>query len=142
MRRSHIILLVFVLGVGMALYQIKYRVMHLEEQLSDINQHIITEQESLHVLHAELSYATRPEYIARMSARHLAISPIQTAQVRQLADYVPNAQVIPLMRQARLQQERTFNLALDAQAVSQDEVDRISDVPADVMPAALTREAE
>ena len=111
MRHSHFIMLCLAVLTGVMLYQIKYKVMHLEEHLSEINRQIIAERESIHVLHAEISYMSRPDYISRLSEKHLNIAAVRPDQVHQLADYVKTADVIPLFRNDREKSRKNYQLA-------------------------------
>ena len=89
MRRSLLLLLVFCIVYGLGIYQLKYRVAHLESKLSDVQRDLIAEKESIHILGAEMSYIGRPDHIAKLSERYLSLSPIKVNQIYQLADIMP-----------------------------------------------------
>ncbi len=58
-------------AVGFGLFQVKYKVQTLEEDLKRLNAAITTEQEQLHVLNAEWAHLNRPDRLEKLSARHL-----------------------------------------------------------------------
>ncbi len=89
MRRSLLLLLIVSAVYGTGIYHLKYRVAHLESRLGNVQRDIIAEKESIHVLSAEISYITRPDHIAKMSDKYLQLSPVQVAQIYQLADVMP-----------------------------------------------------
>ncbi len=89
MRRSLILLLIVSAAYGLGIYQLKYRVAHLESNLQKVQREVIAENESIHILSAEISYVTRPDQIAKLSEKHLQLSPIKVAQIYQLADVMP-----------------------------------------------------
>lgn len=80
-RISLVIWLIVVGGVAFGLYQVKYEVQHMEEELSQVRQEIERERNALHVLEAEWSYLNRPQYLARMARKHLQMAPAEPRQV-------------------------------------------------------------
>jgi hypothetical protein len=89
MRRSLPLLLLCAALYGAVVYNLKFEVGQLESKLSATQRQLIAEKESIHILRAELAYITRPEQIAKLSGRHLELSPIQVTQIYELADVVP-----------------------------------------------------
>ncbi len=89
MRRSLLLLLIFCIVYGVGIYQLKYRVAHLESKLGDVQRDLIAEKESIHILDAEMSYISRPEHIAKLSEKYLPLSPVKVNQIYQLADIMP-----------------------------------------------------
>ena len=71
---------------GIGLFQVKYRVQSLEQDLGQINRQILRDQEAIHVLGAEWSLLNEPARIADMSRRHLELTPFTAAQLAQFAD--------------------------------------------------------
>ncbi len=59
--------------VGFGLFQVKYKVQTLEDDLRRLNAAITAEQEQLHVLSAEWAYLNRPARLQDLSARHLPL---------------------------------------------------------------------
>lgn len=90
MRRSLLLLLIVCSVYGWGVYQLKYRVVHLESTLNGVKRQMIAEKESIHILRAEISYVTRPEQVAKLSAKYLDLSPINVAQIYALSDVAPN----------------------------------------------------
>ena len=74
--------LVLTVAVSYGIYEIKYDVIELEQELGRLNQELIAEREAVKVLKAEWSYLNRPERLERLAARYLELGP---APVRGLA---------------------------------------------------------
>jgi len=75
--------------VGFGLFQVKYKVQALEDDLRRLNAAITTEQEQLHVLSAEWAYLNRPARLQELSARHLPLRQPNVDQIRAL-DALPH----------------------------------------------------
>ena len=71
---------------GVGLFQVKYRVQSLEQDLGQINRQILRDQEAIHVLGAEWSLLNEPARIADMSRRHLELTPFTAAQLAHFSD--------------------------------------------------------
>ena len=71
---------------GVGLFQVKYRVQSLEQNLGQINRQILGDQEAIHVLGAEWSLLNEPARIADMSRRHLELTPFTAAQLADFSD--------------------------------------------------------
>jgi hypothetical protein len=71
---------------GVGLFQVKYRVQSLEQDLAQINRQILGDQEAIHVLGAEWSLLNEPARIADMSRRHLELTPFTAAQLAHFSD--------------------------------------------------------
>jgi len=67
--------------VAIALFFITYRVKHLEEELTSLNQEAVSQEEAIHVLKAEWSYVNRPERLAELAGRYLELKPVAAAQL-------------------------------------------------------------
>ncbi len=77
---------VIVIGaMAFGLFQSKEAVQAREDELARLNREILASQETVHVLRAEWSYLNRPERLARLAGRHLALGPMTAAQIRPLA---------------------------------------------------------
>ena len=68
--------------VGFGLFQVKYKVQTLEEDLARLNLEITAEQELLHVLNAEWAFLNRPARLQVLSARHLRLGQPRIEQIR------------------------------------------------------------
>jgi len=71
---------------GVGLFQVKYRVQSLEQDLGQINRQILGDQEAIHVLGAEWSLLNEPARLADMSRRHLELTPFTSAQLAHFSD--------------------------------------------------------
>jgi len=80
MRRATWLWLAFVLGLGFALFQLKYQVQGLEERLARINREILQNEEAIHVLKAEWSYLDQPARIEALARKHLGFQPFSSKQ--------------------------------------------------------------
>lgn len=90
MRRSLALLLIVCAVYGIGIYNLKYRVAHLESRLTAAQRQVIAEKESIHILNAELSYITRPDQIGKMASKYLQLSPIPVKQIYDVASVMPN----------------------------------------------------
>jgi hypothetical protein len=67
--------------VSFAMFEVKYAVMDLEDQLAKVNRAIVADDDAIHVLKAEWSYLAQPSRLDDLSHRFLALGPIGTAQL-------------------------------------------------------------
>ena len=67
--------------VGFGLFQVKYKVQTLEDDLRRLNAAITAEQEQLHVLNAEWAYLNHPARLQELSARYLPLRPPDVDQI-------------------------------------------------------------
>jgi hypothetical protein len=72
--------------VGFGLYHLKHEVQALEDDLFRVNRQILSEQEAIHVLHAEWNYMNQPARLQALASRHLDLQPMKTSQIGTLAD--------------------------------------------------------
>lgn len=63
--------------VGIALFQVKYEVQSLEDELRQLNADILHEQEQIHVLRAEWAHLNRPQRLEALAARYLDLVPMK-----------------------------------------------------------------
>lgn len=73
------ILLAGLIGVG--IFQLKYNVVSLEEDLWKVQRQILSEQEATHVLKAEWAYLNEPARLQKLSQEHLKLRPIASNQL-------------------------------------------------------------
>jgi len=67
--------------VGFGLFQVKYKVQNLEDDLRRLNALITAEQEQLHVLNAEWAYLNHPARLQELSAQYLPLRPPTVDQI-------------------------------------------------------------
>lgn len=88
-RASLVIWLIVAAAVAVGLYQVKYEVQRLEEQLGELRGQIREDREALHVLEAEWSYLNRPARLARLAKAHLDLRPMKPKQVAAVSQLPP-----------------------------------------------------
>lgn len=76
--------IIAVCAVGYGMFQVKYQVMQLEDQLAHIQRQIAGDREAIHVLNAEWSLLTQPARLAELARRHLNLDPVTNAKLAQL----------------------------------------------------------
>jgi len=69
---------------GYAMFQVKYEVMQLEDELTRVNHQIADSREAIHVLNAEWSVLNQPARLDQLAKRYLTLGPIAAAQVGRL----------------------------------------------------------
>jgi hypothetical protein len=84
--RATLVWLFLALGIGIGLFQLKYRVQELEQNLAQTNRDILTNEEAIHVLKADWSYLNRPEKIDPLARRFLGLAPLTGSQYMTIAD--------------------------------------------------------
>ncbi|MGF1623894.1 MAG: hypothetical protein ACFCVH_03345 [Alphaproteobacteria bacterium] len=96
-RASILLWLVLIAGAGAALYQLKYRVIALEDQLAGVRGEIEADRDAIAMLHAEWSYLNDPAQIESYATQHLGTRPSTVRDIVALAD-IPMAagQVAPI----------------------------------------------
>jgi cell division protein FtsL len=80
-RVSLVIWLIVAGAVALGLYQVKYEVQRLEEELHQVRNDIRQDRVALHVLEAEWAYLNRPERLERLASKHLDMGPAGAKQV-------------------------------------------------------------
>ncbi len=68
-------------AMAFGLVQIKLAVQPAEEEFARLSRDLLTTEEAIHVLRAEWSYLNRPDRLAELADRHLALGPMTPAQV-------------------------------------------------------------
>lgn len=78
------------------LYEVSYRVQSLEEDMARIDDQIVSERESMHVLRAEWTYLTRPERLQALIEKYdEGMAPMSSHHMVSLND-VPMHGVYPM----------------------------------------------
>jgi hypothetical protein len=80
-RQPTLVALALCMTLGFTLFQVKYDVQSLEDQLIRIDRQAATDQEAIHVLKAEWSFLTKPARLAELSDRHLPLHPLTASQI-------------------------------------------------------------
>jgi hypothetical protein len=80
---------------GYALFQVKYEVVTLEEELARLNAATLREQNQIHVLEAEWSYLNQPQRLEELNERYLHLKPINPAQFGSVASLPPRPEPVP-----------------------------------------------
>ena len=86
--------LLLVAASGYAMFEIKYAVMKLEDEVTRINRQIVASRESTRVLGAEWSFLNQPDRLDRLAKRYLSLRPIATAQLGAI-DTLPRRSSVP-----------------------------------------------
>ena len=80
MQRSTVLLALLALVVGVSLFKVKYKVVDIEQELSQTVALIRQEEENIHMLQAEWSHLNDPKRLQAL-AQQLDIGPVRTTQV-------------------------------------------------------------
>lgn len=75
-----------VVVAALGLFQVKYEVQRLEDDLRLEHRAILDHQEAIHVLKAEWSYLNRPARLADLATRHLGLQLMSIEQVVSIED--------------------------------------------------------
>jgi hypothetical protein len=95
MMRLSTLLWALLVGVsGYAMFQVKYEVAQLEDELLRINHRIATDQEQIRVLDAEWSFLNQPQRLAQEAKRFLTLGPITSQQIGHI-DQLPRRSPMP-----------------------------------------------
>lgn len=79
---------------GYAMFQVKYEVVQLEDELARVNRQIGADREQSRVLGAEWSFLNQPARLDQLAKRHLSLGPIGTGQIGRL-DQLPRRSPLP-----------------------------------------------
>ncbi|MBL8669361.1 MAG: hypothetical protein JNK11_01805 [Alphaproteobacteria bacterium] len=86
--RAMLVWLAIIIPAGFALYQVKFEVRALEEQLSDMNKQAQRDQDAIQVLRAEWSFLNEPKRIETLNQRHLGLGSKSANRMREI-DSIP-----------------------------------------------------
>jgi hypothetical protein len=81
--------LLLVSAAALATFAIKYEVQGLDDRLAEARKATATESRELRVLDAEWAYLNRPEMLAEMNRRFLALEPITRQQLQTAPADIP-----------------------------------------------------
>ena len=95
MMRLSTLLWALLVGVsGYAMFQVKYEVLQLEDQLTHLTRDIGSGQEQIRVLGAEWSFLNQPTRLEQLAKRHLTLGPIGTQQIGRI-EQLPRRSPLP-----------------------------------------------
>lgn len=95
MMRLSTLLWALLVGVsGYAMFQVKYEVQQLEDQLAHLTHDIGAGQEQIRVLGAEWSFLNQPTRLEQLAKRHLSLGPIGTQQIGRI-ELLPRRSPLP-----------------------------------------------
>ena len=76
------LVLLFAAAASLGLYQIKYKIQSLNQDLAGIQDAVRIEQDEIHVLEAEWAYLNRPQRLAQLSGKYLSfLRPVSPSQI-------------------------------------------------------------
>ncbi len=67
---------------ALVVYEVKYEVRDLKQQVSALDAELLKEQEALHVLEAEWAYLSRPDRLQELSQKYLKLQPVKAGQIQ------------------------------------------------------------
>jgi len=88
LRLSTWLYLALIAAVGWGMFQVKYQVAQLDDELARVNRSIDADRDQIRVLGAEWSYLTQLPRLEQLRQRYLTLAPITRAQLGSL-DQVP-----------------------------------------------------
>ncbi len=95
MMRLSTLLWALLVGVsGYAMFQVKYEVLQLEDELGHLNHQITADQEQIRVLDAEWSFLNQPARLAQLAKRYLTLGPIAPQQIGRI-EQLPRRSPMP-----------------------------------------------
>jgi len=76
MRRFLIFIIIIIGGVGILLFNVKYKVVGLEQELSQVKRDINNSRQSIHILKAEWEHLNNPARLQKLSQKYLNLIPL------------------------------------------------------------------
>ena len=81
-RQVTVALVLLFAAASLGLYQIKYKIQSLNQDLAGIQDAVRIEQDEIHVLEAEWAYLNRPQRLAQLSGKYLSfLRPVSPSQI-------------------------------------------------------------
>ncbi len=88
-RLFNAVAMLVIIAAGIALYQVKYRTQHVQDEVRLLKQQIAADSEAIKVLRAEWTYLSRPDRLEALGSRYLALAPAASVQVVSSLDDIP-----------------------------------------------------
>ncbi len=92
---------VTICGIGalmltaLIIYEVKYEVRQLAQEVTALEAELAQEYQALHVLQAEWAYTTRPERLRKLTKRHLELAPVNATQIHHPESLYLLEEVVP-----------------------------------------------
>ena len=86
MRQTTILTLILAAIMSIGLFYLKYEVTDLEQELDTLNNAIVTDQKTIHVLNAEWSHLNDFSRIQDLAKRYLNMAPTEPNQIKTIQD--------------------------------------------------------
>lgn len=90
-KRSTLFFACIAIGCSIALFQVKYQVVHLENEYKQTQSRIKENLESIHILKAEWTHLNDPKRLQMLAEKHLNIAPIKASQFIPLRALAPSS---------------------------------------------------
>lgn len=76
------------LVAALAVYEVKYEVRSIKQDVASLERSIKEERETIHVLEAEWALLTHPARLQALAERHLQLAPVTPQQIQEEATLV------------------------------------------------------
>jgi len=80
-RISTLIWIAAIAAAIFVLYEVKYEVQSLKNQVAETSRHLEAEKEALHVVAAEWAYLNRPDRLQQLASKYLTSTDVTVSQV-------------------------------------------------------------
>ncbi len=81
LKRSTLLLILMAAAVSIALFVVKYRVQHLDDQLIQLNRQYSESRQAIHVLKSEWAHLNQPDRLRGLAERYLEVGPPDAERV-------------------------------------------------------------
>ncbi|HQS83452.1 MAG: hypothetical protein B7Y25_01770 [Alphaproteobacteria bacterium 16-39-46] len=76
MRRFLVFMILMIGGIGILLFNVKYKVVGLEQELSHVKRDITNSRQSIHILKAEWEHLNNPGRLQKLAQKYLNLIPL------------------------------------------------------------------
>ena len=87
MRQTTVLTILLAAVMSVALFYLNFEVTELEDELDSLNEKIISDRETIHVLKAEWSHLNDVNRLRDLAKRYLEMQPTAPVQVKQAEDF-------------------------------------------------------